>query len=179
MLYRGTGGDFAPNVPLLDAALGKGLMRLGFRGDRAPGKGMFATASMEMAQGYVGVKGELVTVDPLPGARVTWVAGVNDLVTRMGTWLRWARPDDLSKGAASLLSDVSGDVCVLDTYLSMGRQRKAIAEIVDAFLAGFEVREFVVDGETDVLEMLGGHVGEVWITGPCLIESFQSPLPGP
>lgn len=176
MLYRGKGGNFAPDVPLVDAQLGKGLLRMGFFGDRAPGKAVFATPDPEHAMEYAGDGGEMLAVEPLPGARVTWAAGVGDLVVNLESWMRRRSGGGLSRQAELLLADVQGDSSTLETYLALGRQRRAIAEIVDSFVADLDVRE--VDARPGWEDSLEGHRGEVWITGPCWIESFNS-LPKP
>lgn len=176
MLYRGTGAVFSPYAPHIDAALGAGFRRKGFFGDRAPGKGTFASTDIDSAMQYVGDDGGLFVVEPLAGAHLTWVKGVADLVLSMESWMRWESHGRLSRQARSLLADVSGDSAILDTYLALRRQRRAVAEIVDAFLAKLDIREILIDRRTDLAECLGSHRGEVWVTGPLRLESLPLPL---
>ena len=170
MFYRGQGTDFSPDVPFVDQALSQGLARMGFTGSRKKGEGIFAAVRESHARGYAGEAGEgMFSVVPLPGATVTWVEGSTDLVLEFGAWLRSAAYDVQFAGRIRpFLRDVQGDVNVFDTYISLKRQAKAVAAVVDAFLSELDVREVAVEDGREL--SIGGHDGEVWITGPCALE---------
>jgi hypothetical protein len=180
MLYMGTGGSFSPHTPLIDAMMGKRLQARGFAGTRDETICLYGSLSKDHALEYARDEQEsyLKILEPQAGAVVSWVPGSRDLLLRFSTHLgelRW-RGVDRHNGVkfGSLVRDISGDVDIAETYLRLGRQKRAIAAILDHFLDGIEVCEHRVDGTQDLADVLSGHTGEIWITGPCLVSAYES-----
>lgn len=175
-LYRGDGRDFNPDVPLVDRLLGDALRGLGGEGSRRRGECVFASTNREQAENYA-KDGSLFQVHPEDGAVVTWVEGTGDLVLRFGSWLReasWDCPDNLPRGAKTFLRDIAGDVNILETYLSLGRQKRLTAALAKAFASDLKVMEArVIEGALPM--ELARHSGEVWITGGYTLEHEDSP----
>ena len=65
-----------------------------------------------------------------------------------------------------VLRDASGDMHVLEMYLSMGRQKRALSAAVDHYLKDKVVRSASAL-ELDRSDVLEEHDGEVWISGGC------------
>lgn len=164
-LYRGFGGNWSPHAEFVDALISARMKPRGFSGKRAGKTSIHATPRLEQALDYAknGQATHVEMVTPLPGSVVTWVPDMTDMLLAFETHVRELYWDG---HACPVLRDAAGDVNVLDTYLSMGRQKKAISRLVDDFLATVEPQEFVVGDDEDVIARLGPHTGEVWITGP-------------
>lgn len=179
MFYRGTGAFFSPDVPFVDEALTQGLARLGFSGSRSKKECVFAAVTKEHAVEYAS-EGGLHSVVPLPGSTVTWAVGSTDMVLDFVSWLSSARFEGgFPSHVMSFLRDVAGDVQVLDTYLALKRQKKAVAAVVDAYLSLLNIREVQVTEEDSLARQVGNHLGEVWITGPCSVEPLPMDSPSP
>ncbi|MFC5505526.1 hypothetical protein [Bosea massiliensis] len=172
MLYQGTGSNHSPHVPCTELVLSKALSKRGFHGRRYSCE--WATTVLEQAQGYTGgSRGFLSVISPLPSAYVTWAAGVADMILDFEAWLRQAYvwEDDRIRGQ-STLRDVQGSIDVFEVYASRPSGRFAI-EAAHAYLADRTIHEALIDETVSLSEILDGHQGEVWITGP----ARKTPMP--
>jgi len=173
MLYRGTGGNYWPYVPLLDKALGSAIARADVSGNRVGS--VFASTSRAQAEEYVGDGGDLYIAEPLPGSTVTWAHGCIDLIVEFGEFLSVARYWARDRHMEAFLGDISGDVSIFEQYLSLRRQTRLTRILVDAFVREIDLREFRNDGRGDLSVALNGHEGEVWINGPCDLRPIPAP----
>lgn len=178
MIFKGTGGSFAPDTPRVDALMGKRLQARGFAGTRDKSICLYGSTSKEHALEYArnGDEAHLKALYPQPGSIVSWVDGSRDLLLHFASHL-----SDMYWGGiyhykginfGSLVRDMAGTVDIAETYLSMGRQKRAIGAMIDLFLDDIEVRELLVDDLEALTDILSGHDGEVWITGPCMVKDF-------
>lgn len=173
-LYRGFGGNWSPHAEFVDALISARMKPRGFSGQRTGKTSIHATPLLEQALDYAKNReaSHVQVVSPLPGSVVTWVPDMKDMLLAFETHVRRMYWDG---HAYPVLRDAAGDVNVLDTYLSLGRQKKAISRLVDDFLSTIEPQEFVVGDDEDVIARLGSHAGEVWITGPYASEPYAEP----
>lgn len=178
MLYRGFGASHSPNVPLIDLELAKGLERLGFNGKRNRGEATFTSTEMKQAREYALTDDDLFTAEPLMGSYVTFVKGVGDLVLDFHAFLRYVYANEIpgaSKSMGPFLTDLQGDIHLVETYLSLNRQKKNVALLVDAYLSTLDISEVQVDLDFDLDTFLKGHKGEVCITGNCDLTPCNEP----
>lgn len=171
-LYHGKGSDYYPRVPLIDKLLSERLQALGFETKRYGDSCLFASTSRDQASDYARDDDHLFEIEPLKTASVMLVEGCKDMVLTFEGWLReqaiWG-PTGASV-RSRFLSDVQGDIGTVTTYLRLGRMKKVISGLVDDFLSGLEIREVVVDSDTDLKAFLNGFDGEVVINGPIKME---------
>jgi hypothetical protein len=179
MIYMGTGGDFAPHTPRIDALMGKRLQARGFLGTRDEAVCLYGSRSMDQALEYARDEKEehLRILTPRAGSVVSWASGVKDLLLMFELHLRdihWNRRFSY-KGIKfeTLARDISGDISVAETYLSYGRQKKAIGAMIDMFLDEVDIIEHKVCDEAGLMDAIGEHRGELWITGPCLVTAYE------
>jgi hypothetical protein len=188
MLYRGEGTTHSyPHSPLTDGLLSSALAAAGHLGSRAPGACTWGSTSIEQASEYTrgGTADGLLVLEPLEGAVVSWSPGRTDLLLDFQSYLnelRWdwegTAPSWMPRGARALVRDIAGDVGIVDTYLHLGRQGKNLAAVAKAFVSTIEVRESRIGAGDDLMDLLDGHVGEVWITGPHRTEALSAaPIP--
>jgi hypothetical protein len=181
MIFRGVGGDVHPNVPEIDKLLSERLLKRGYKGNRNPRESVFGSTLLEQARDYTGGQdARLFVVEPRAGALVTWIEGVGDMVLSLESHIRsmyWNRVERYNGRAIySLIRDIAGDIGTVETYLSLKRQRASIAVIMDSYLDGINIKEVSLKTDTDYKEVLEGHVGEVWVTGPCKIAPYVPEL---
>lgn len=180
MLYRGVGAPHSPNVPFFDIELEKGLARLGFNGKRRKGGSVFASTDLSQASDYALTDEDLFVVEPKSGSYVTFVKDVKDLVLDFQIYLREVYASEIpraNRSTASLLADVQGDISIIETYLYLGRQKKNIALIVDAYLSMLEIKEIKLERRSDIEDFLRNHDGEVCITGDCDYTPYEDLVP--
>lgn len=180
MIYMGTGGYFAPHTPCIDALMGKRLQARGFLGTRDESVCLYGSRSIAHALEYARDEKEehLRILEPQPGSVVSWAAGVRDLLLKFEIHLRdirWERKFSY-KGIRfeTLGRDIAGDIGVAETYLAQGRQKKPIGAMIDMFLDEVEIIEHRVVDEGGLMEAIGDHQGELWITGPCLVHPYDT-----
>jgi hypothetical protein len=181
MIFMGTGGDFAPYTPHIDALMGLRLRARGFRGTRDESVCLYGSLSRDHALEYARDEKEefLRILSPQPGAVVSWAPGIHDLILKFEDHLRkayWGR--QFSYGGLrfeSLARDVAGDINIAETYLALGRQKKAIGAMIDMFLDEVHILEHVFIDNEALHAALAEHNGEVWITGPCLVSNYVPP----
>lgn len=171
-LYHGKGSDYHPRVPRLDKLLSDRLQALGFETKRYGDNCSFASTSRGQASDYARDDDHLFEIEPLETASVMLVVDCKDMVLKFEGWLReqaiWG-PTGASV-RSRFLSDVQGDIGTVETYLRLDRMKNVISGLVDDFLSGFEIREIVVDSDTDLKAFLNGFDGEVVINGPTKME---------
>lgn len=177
-LYRGFGGNWSPHADYVDDLMTKRMAARGFLGKRTGEGSLHVSPSFVQALDYAkdGRDTHVQVVTPSIGSTVTWVPGMADMLLSFGIFtkdLYW------SGYRSDLLQDAQGDLDLLDTYLSMGRQKKAIGAFIDMFLDTLSPKEITIEAETDLWAALGEHTGEVWITGPCVCEAFVKVDPQP
>lgn len=179
MIYMGTGGDYWPNTPRIDALMGQRLRARGFEGTRDETICLYGTRSKKHALEYARDEHEshLRILTPQAGSVVSWSPGARDLLLRFENHLRdmhWGRRFSY-KGQRfeTLVRDIAGDVNVAETYLSYVRQKKAIGAMLDMFLDDITIVEHKVVDDVGLFDALGEHQGELWITGPCLVTAFE------
>lgn len=179
MIYMGTGGSYSPNTPRIDALMGQRLQARGFEGTRDETICLYGSLSKDHALEYARDEHEsyLKILEPQAGAVVSWSPGSRDLLLKFENQLRemhW-RGRFSYKGIRfeSLVRDIAGDVDIAETYLSFGRQKKAIAAMLDMFLDDVVVVEHKVTDAAGLSLALGDHQGELWITGPCLVSAYE------
>lgn len=179
MIYMGVGGSYWPDSPRIDKLIGDRLRARGFKGTRDETVCLYGTRSFEHALEYARNEdiAHLRVLAPQSGAVVSWSPGSRDLLLRFARHLRdvhiYGRFSYKGIGFESLARDIAGDVDIAETYLSYGRQRRKIAAMVDMFLDEVELREHTVTDEDDLFAALGEHEGELWITGPCEVLSYE------
>lgn len=178
MIYMGTGNDYWPKTPRIDALMGERLRARGFEGTRDAAKCLYGTRSMKHALEYARDEHEshLKVLAPQTGSVVSWSPGTRDLLLKFENHLRdmhWgSRFSYKAVKFESLVRDIAGDVTVAETNLSFGRQKKAIGAIIDMFLDTVEILEHKVSDEAGLVAALGDHQGEIWITGPCEVKAY-------
>lgn len=182
MIYMGTGADYWPKTPRIDALMGERLRARGFEGTRDQAVCLYGTRSKKHALEYARDEHEshLRILMPQAGSVVSWSPGARDLLLCFENHLRdmhWGRLFSY-KGQRfeTLVRDIAGDVNVAETYLSFGRQKKAIGAMLDMFLDEIDIMEHKVVDEAGLFEALADHQGEIWITGPCLVIPFEPDL---
>jgi len=179
VFYRGMGAPYSHHAPHIDILLGDRLKARGFVGTRDSRKCVYAAVCLEHALEYTPDRDAplLKSVRPLPGSVVTWVHGMRDMVISFENHLRRLAHDGVPgyNGVrfASLARDIQGDLDTAETYLRLGRQKKALSAMADSFLDRLDIREAAVDGNTDIEAVLDGHDGEIWINGPCEVMDFD------
>jgi hypothetical protein len=179
MIYMGTGGDFAPHTPRIDALMGQRLQARGFLGTRDESVCLYGTSSMTQALEYARDEKEehLRILSPQVGSVVSWASGVKDLLLmfELHLWeIHWGgRFSYNGIRFETLARDIAGDISIAETYLSYGRQKKAIGAMIDMFLDEVEIIEHKVINEADLADAIGDHQGEFWITGPCLVSAYE------
>ena len=174
ILYRGVGGTWSPHADHVEALITARLKTRGFKGKRTGKGSIHASPDLTQARDYArnGAEENVLCIAPLPGAVVSWVPGVADVLLSFEGFVR----DRYWNGSrCPILRDAQGDLGVLDTYLSMGRQKAAIGRHIDAFLDTIAVQEIVMGADTDLAAELGTHNGEVWVTGPHAAEPYAAP----
>ncbi|NTF17730.1 hypothetical protein G6L37_04905 [Agrobacterium rubi] len=178
MIYMGVGGDYWPDTPRIDAVMGSRLRARGFEGTRDEAICLYGTRSKLHALEYARDEHEnhLRTLLPQPGSVVSWSPGSRDLLLRFENHLRdmhWSgRFSYKGLRFETLVRDIAGDLSVAETYLSYGRQKRAIGAMLDMFLDEVEIVEHKVADEKGLFAALGDHEGELWITGPCLVTAY-------
>jgi hypothetical protein len=179
MIYMGQGGDYWPNSPRIEALMGDRLRARGYEGTRDMSVCLYGTRSKEHALEYARDEDEahLRTLRPQPGSVVSWSPGAKDLLLRFENHLRdmhwYQRFSYKGMRFESLVRDIAGDVGIAETYLSLGRQKKALGAMIDMFLDEIEIIEHKVVDEAGLAAALGDHQGEIWITGPCFIDPYE------
>ena len=182
MIYKGEGGSWSPNVPLVEAMISNRLKDRGFAGSRERDKSIFGSIQKKQALGYTksGSDEELKVVLPQVSSVVSWSPSVVDMVLDLGTYLsksRWDGPYNYKgKDFRAIMLDIAGDIGVMETYLSLGRQKNKIGLIIDGYLDTIEIKEIVVKENVDLMEVLEGHTGEVWVTGVCILRDYISEM---
>jgi hypothetical protein len=179
MIYMGLGGSWSPDCPLIDVMIGQRLQARGFAGTRDEKICLYGSTSKEQALEYArnGDEAHLKVLELQPGCVVSWVPSMRDMLLNFGThlaelhWHGTTQYRGVKFGA--LVRDIAGDIDIAETYLRYGRQKRAIGAMIDSFLDLLMIMEHVVDETTDLDELLDGHVGEVWVTGHCLVHDFD------
>ena len=185
MIYMGTGGDFAPHTPRIDALMGQRLRARGFLGTRDEAVCLYGTRSMAQALEYARDEKQeyLKILSPQAGSVVSWASGITDLLLMFELHLQeihWGGRFSY-KGVRfeTLARDIAGDVSIAETYLFHGRQKKAIGAMIDMLLDEVDIIEHKVTDEASLMDAIGDHQGELWITGPCLVTAYEArPLQG-
>jgi hypothetical protein len=185
MIYMGDGGHWAPHTPLLDALIGERLQARGFSGTRDERKCLFGAMTKKQAIDYArnGDPEFLKVLEPQAGSVVSWVPQQADMILQFGSHLSdlcW-RGVYAHNGVKfeALMRDIQGDLDIAETYLRMGRQKKKLGAMVDHYLVDLNIVEHAVQDGDDLVSILDGHTGEVWITGPCLIHKFDPSIHEP
>lgn len=188
MIYMGIGGDFAPHTPYLDALIGHRLQARGFLGTRDESICLYGAMSKHHALEYAldNDEAHLRVLQPEAGTVVSWGYNVHDLLLDFESHLRDMHWNEVYRYRdirfESLVRDIAGDVNIAETYVRLGRQKRAIGGMIDLFLDDLEILEHTVVDEAGLKEALGAHTGELWITGPCVVHSYEpsldSSLPG-
>lgn len=169
-LYHGqnAGAPPSPNPVQLDRLLGARMRASGFSCDRTRKSCLFASTDRLQAFSYASDPDRFFRVIPADTARLTWIPGVADAMLDFETWIKSRLWNDemvfAGRNLSRLLLDSQGDIDILNTYLQLGRQKKAISLIVDAFLLEFRPRD-ICFADDPHLEALSAHEGEVVITG--------------
>ncbi len=174
-LYMGVGGSWAPHADFVDALMTKRMALRGFKGKRT-GKGSYhATPDKEQALDYArdNAESHLKIVNPEIGSIVTWVPGVGDMLLHFE---KFAKDLFWERHPCPVLRDAQGSVDIFDTYLSLGRQKRAIGALIDLYLDTITPQEILIEEGTDLFAHLSGHDGEIWITGSLRIEDYL-PVP--
>ncbi len=179
MIYMGTGGSFAPNTPHLDALIGQRLQARGFLGTRDESICLYGSMSKPHALEYAldNDEAHLRMLQPEAGAVVSWGYNVHDLLLDFASHLRDMHWGEIYRYRdirfERLVRDIAGDVDIAETYVRLGRQKRAIGGMIDLFLDDIEILEHTVVDEDGLKEALGTHTGELWITGPCLVHAYE------
>lgn len=165
MLYQGSGSNHSPHVPCTEFVLSKALSERGFYGRRHSCE--WATTVLKQAQEYTGgTRGFVSPITPLPEAYVSWAEGVADMILDFESWLRQApHRNDRRIRSQATLRDVQGSIDVFEIYASRSAKGFTI-EAARAYLADRCIREALIAPKMDLADILAGHRGEVWITGP-------------
>jgi len=179
-LYRGIGGSFHPHAPNIGAMIiGKatGLPRAAAR------TVVFASTDIEQAADYAkdADPAYMRLVLPEDDAVINWIPGVRDMTLNFENFLF----DLLHSGTtryhgisfAHVLQDSAGDVMILEQYLSMGRQKRAIGSLVELWLADKSVQQDRFSLEDGRKSSLAEHNGEVWISGRYTLQPVPELLP--
>lgn len=182
MLFTGVGGNWSPDCPRIDVLISSRLKRRGFEGTRDETVCLYASTLKSQALDYAkdGDESHLKIVEPQSGSVISWVPGLSDMLLDFGSHLSdmyWGGVHHyrgLKFGA--LVRDIAGDLDIAETYLSLGRQKRALGAMVDSYLDRVDVREIKIAGCPDIAEVIGEHEGEVWITGPCLVHDYEPSL---
>lgn len=175
-LYRGVGADMHySRYNDFDRAINARLKARGLVGRRFSRKTTYASTDIKQAQEYMGGDEAkyLKVVSPQPGSVISFVPEVSDLVTYMEDYfrdLRWT--DHPHRGVNALISDTLGSVDHIEWYIRSGRMKRAIGILIDEYLDEHPVLEFTIGQEPP--EQLATHAGEVWITGPRIIETYKN-----
>lgn len=168
-LYRGVGGSFHPYAPRLDALI---IAQSSGLAPKAAGKVVFASTSREQALEYARDNDEanLRVASLAEDAVVYWIEGVKDMTLGIERHLNRLRMGGIMRHRGvdfgRVLRDAAGDMHVLEMYLSMGRQKRALSAAVDHYLKDKVVRSASAL-ELDRSDVLEEHDGEVWISGGC------------
>lgn len=179
MIYMGIGGDWSPHAPNIDILIGQRLKARGFAGSRDERGSLFGSQEKVHALEYArdGDEANLRVLEPQAGCVVSWVPGVRDMMLVFGTHLRDLRDRGVGQHGGvkfgTLIRDIAGDIDIAETYLRLGRQKRALGAVVDTLLDTLTVVEQVVGEDTDLDAVLGTHRGEIWITGPCLVHVYD------
>ncbi|MCS4089323.1 hypothetical protein [Rhizobium sp. BK176] len=180
MIYMGSGGSWSPDCPLIDVMIGQRLQARGFAGTRDERICLYGSTIKEQALEYArnGDEAHLKVLELQQGCVVSWVPSMRDMLLHFGNhlselhWNGTTQYQGVNFGA--LVRDIAGDIDIAETYLRFGRQKRAIGAMIDSFLEPLVIMEHVVDDTTDLDAVLGGHVGEVWVTGPCVVHDFEA-----
>ena len=179
MLYMGVGGDWSPDCPLIDVLISERLKARGFAGTRDEKICLYGSTIKGQALDYArnGEESHLKVLEPQPGCVVSWVPSMKDMLLNFGTHLNELRYDRVPQYRGlkfgALIRDIAGDLDIAETCLRYGRQKRAISAMIDGFLDPLEIREHALEHDTELEELLDGHLGEVWVTGQCLIHDFD------
>ena len=179
MIFMGVGGDWYPHAPKIDALLSNRLAIRGFLGTREAGKCLFGSASKDQALQYTrdGSDDDLRVLRPERDAVISWVPNMTDMILEFERHLGNLRYGSgcFYNGVkfATLAKDIAGDIGIAETYLRLNRQRRALAAMADSFLDQYELEERRLGDDDDVTALLDGHIGEVWITGPCRVVKYE------
>jgi hypothetical protein len=185
MLYMGVGGDWSPDCPLIDILISQRLQARGFVGTRDEKICLYGSTIKEQALDYArdGAETHLKVLEPQVGCVISWVPTMKDMLLNFGTHLHDLRYDDTPQYRGvkfgALVRDIAGDLDIAETYLRLGRQKRAIGAMIDSFLEPLEIREQCLDHDIDIEALLEFHQGEVWITGRCLVHDFDPLLHSP
>jgi len=179
-LYHGKGAETYPRGPEIDQMLSDALKRAGFAGSRS--KGIFVTLDREYALDYCrnGDPAGLSVAEPHPGATLSWVEGGSHMWNALHNWLYKVRYEGrVPRAAANLISDIQGDLGVLDVYLTRKRLRKQTDALADAFVRSLRIREVTVEADGSYEHLLDGFNGEIWVTGGCDLRPAPAPEASP
>jgi hypothetical protein len=179
MIYMGVGSDWYPDAPLVDRLIGARLKARGHLGTRDGRSCRYGSTIKSQALEYARGADEawLRVLEPRPGCVVSWVPGMKDMLLELQEHIsraRWNGPT--SHGGVvfgGLVRDIGGDIGIAETYLELGRQKRKIGAIIDSFLDIHPVLEHRLTDTCDVMEYLDGHEGELWLTGPCLVRTYD------
>nr|WP_250807512.1 hypothetical protein [Neorhizobium tomejilense] len=182
MIYMGMGGDWAPHAPRVDILISERLKARGHDGTRDETKCLYGSTIKSQALDYArnGDESYLKALEPQPGCIVSWVPSMKDMLLDFQSHineLRWNRVERYrGVNFGSLARDIAGDISIVETYLSLGRQKRAIRAMIDSFLDGHVVFEHRLTDTCDIMQILGDHEGEIWFTGPCLVHDYDPSL---
>lgn len=179
MLFRGIGGYWSPHAPDVEALISDRLAVRGHAGVRRVGRCLFGSTSKSHALEYAKDECEdaLHVLEPQIGTVISWAPNVRDMIITFEQHLsdlryrKVEKLDDVRVGA--LIRDIAGCSSIANTYLAYGRQKRALTAIVDHFLNKIEIKEFEVLRSRPLDQLLDGHNGEVWITGPCFVKPYD------
>lgn len=179
ILYHGRGADFWPRSHDVEELLTGALKRAGKSGSRSDG--LFASTRRDQAIEYAANRcsDNLFVARPAPGSIVSWAPDHADLMISFEGWMNDRRWERDAGSLQALLSDIAGDIGTLEFYVHRKLQRRKIAAIADFFVRGLTIEEFVVDDDDELLDRLGDHSGEVWITGQCELAQEAVFVPSP
>lgn len=178
MLFRGVGGSWSPHTPYVDELLNERLSRRGYVGSRAK-PSVFGSTSKGHAFEYAREQKDefLCVLEPQAGAVISWAPRVRDLIITFEKHLnslRFRRVDVVNGvKVGELLADMAGSCDIADTYLSLGRMRRELGALADLFFDDIPIVEYRISHPGALDELLDGHNGEVWLTGPCIIKSYD------
>jgi hypothetical protein len=175
----GVGGSWSPDCPLIDVVISQRLKVRGFLGTRDDKICLYASTEKKQALDYArgGSEAYLKVLEPQIGTVLSWVPNMGDMLLNFESHLRGLHWEGVSQYRGvkfgPLVRDIAGDIDIAETYLRYGRQKRAIGAMIDSFLEPLEVREHVVDADTDIDEIIEGHIGELWITGACFVHDYD------
>jgi len=150
----------------------------GYLGKRV-GLSVFGSTSKGHAFEYAREEKEefLRILEPQAGSVISWAPRVRDLILAFEDHinsLRWNGVDAVNGvNVGELLVDMAGSCDIADTYLSMGRMRKELGALADVFFDEISIVEHRINDPGALSELLQGHNGEVWLTGPFVVKKFD------